>query len=70
MSVANVKKQILDHVDPGEIIGWSNCIHFVVFLGESGDGKGFYCLSYGAADPIPKRYTIQSKLYILLMKNL
>lgn len=47
MSVENVKKQIHEHVDPGEIIGFSNCIHFVVFLGESEDENGFYCISYG-----------------------
>lgn len=47
MSAENVKKQIHEHVDPGEIIGFSNCIHFVVFLGESEDENGFYCISYG-----------------------
>lgn len=54
MSVVNVKKQIQEHVDPGEIIGFSNCIHFVVFLGESVDEKGFYCISYGGGGNHPE----------------
>lgn len=54
MSVANVKKQIQEHVDPGEIIGFSNCIHFVAFLGESEDEKGFYCISYGGGGNHPE----------------
>jgi len=57
MSAANVKQQILAHVDPGEIIGFSYCIHFVVFLGESEDGQGFYCISYGGGgNYTPKIY--------------
>lgn len=54
MSVPNVKKQIQAHVDPGEIIGFSNCIHFVTFLGESEDEQGFYCISYGGGGSEPK----------------
>lgn len=65
MSMANIKKQIQEHIDPGEIIGFSNCIHFVVFLGESNDEKGFYCLSYGGGGPYTETiyHTIEVKYF-------
>lgn len=54
MSEKNVKNLIHEHIDPGETIGFSNNkegeekkSHFVAFLGETEDGKGFYCMSYG-----------------------
>lgn len=55
-----IKKLIYDQVDSGEIIGFSNSTnqkksHFVVFLGESGNGNEFYCLSYGGGGENPKK---------------
>ncbi|MBD5504236.1 MAG: BspA family leucine-rich repeat surface protein [Lachnospiraceae bacterium] len=58
LSVNNIKELIRTNVDPGETIGFykwilyegkwvKSGIHYVAYLGESGDGEGFQCISYG-----------------------
>lgn len=46
-----VENLIHTYADPGETIGFfiegGKCIHYVVYLGESKDGTGFDCISYG-----------------------
>jgi len=49
-SAAGIKEFIHEWADPGEqlrYIGGKKFKHSIVFLGESDDGKGIYCLSYG-----------------------
>lgn len=49
-SAAGIKEFIHKWADPGEqlrYIGGKKYMHSIVFLGESDDGKGIYCLSYG-----------------------
>lgn len=46
-----IENLIHTYADPGETIGFfiegGKCIHYVVYLGETKDGSGFDCISYG-----------------------
>lgn len=44
-SASGIKEFIHQYADPGEHLRYEKP-HSLVFLGESSDGKGFYCISY------------------------
>lgn len=51
-NVEKIKELIRKWADPGEEIRLSG--HSIVFLGETDDGNGFYCISYGGGKNVGK----------------
>lgn len=51
-NVEKIKALIRKWADPGEEIRLSG--HSIVFLGETDDGNGFYCISYGGGKNVGK----------------